>query len=77
MITYEQAKNLPVIARLSRPDGYNGHRCEVDLILCGEAVYEVAQCGVYRCPVFCFASNTDEVSEEIDNHPNFQNHERV
>lgn len=77
MLTYEQAKALPVIATCTRPDGYNGRRVTVTLHLYGQYVIELHQHGFHRCPALPTAASAEEVNWMIDHKPSFRNYRRV
>lgn len=62
---------------LSRPDGYNGSRVNVQLALLGNNVIEISPIGCYLCPAIPSAVDITELEWLIDNHPCFKSYNRV
>lgn len=62
---------------LSRPDGYNGSRVNVQIALIGNNVIEISPTGCYRCPAVSCALDITELNWLIDNHPGFKSYNRI
>ena len=76
MLKYENIKSMCLTGIYSRPDGYNGGRAEIQFSIIGNDLYEVSECGYYRCPAISTVQDAKELEWLIDNHPNFREYRK-